>query len=75
MGVVGNRIVKFGLDVVVVDAGGNEVARRAFPTASKASCPEAIAGERGETVMITSGPESAEVYGWLEQVRSTAGAP
>ncbi len=61
----------YDLDIVVRDRAGKEVAKKSFP-GGKAKCPTSVAGNRGETVNIFSGPKMSDVGDWLQGVRKGA---
>jgi len=63
-----NEVHSISLDVMVVNAAGDEVAQRRFDAPAKARCPRSITGEQGKTVAIWSGPRDTDVMTWLNSV-------
>jgi hypothetical protein len=67
-----NVLYVFGLEVIVRDARGVEVARRTFPAPTgplQRLCPDSLAGRDGKTVLLVAGPPSRPILDWLDDVR------
>lgn len=59
-----------GLDVVVFDPAGEEVARKSFSKPQQPSCPGHLSSVDGKTVLLTAPPSPSQVLAWLEEVRA-----
>lgn len=69
-GVPRSVLYGMGLEVVVHDAAGAELARKTFPGPAKPRCPDSLVGMGGKTTVLFDTPDPGDVLTWLESVRT-----
>ena len=69
-GVPRSVLYGMGLEVVVRDAAGAELARKTFPGPAKPRCPDSLVGVGGKTTVLFDTPDPGDVLTWLESVRT-----
>lgn len=69
-GPVRNVVYKVGLEVVVRDATGAEVARRTWPAPKQLDCPDALASRDDRTRLLVTTPRPEPILAWLDGLRT-----
>lgn len=70
VGPVRNVMYKVGLEVVVRDATGAEVARRTWPAPKQLDCPDALASRDDRTRLLVTTPRPEPILAWLDELRA-----